>query len=293
MNFETRLEQYRASCEQALVDYGKPLLQPHSVVSEAAAYGLFSGGKRVRGVLVLAVNRLLGGEEAMALPLAAAIEMMHAFSLIHDDLPCMDNDEMRRGKPSVHMVYGEANALLAGDLLAIQAFEAATAPTLPAKVAARAANLLAAAAGARGMIYGQELDKHYETTAADENALYTIHRHKTGALISAAASLGICSAVNAENEQIEIQLYAKNVGIVFQIVDDILDVVSTSETLGKPVGSDSRQGKTTFASLHGVEASRLETQCLTQEAVKTLQNRYGKDADFLSEFAMQLASRVF
>ncbi len=291
MNFETQLADYRQQCESALERYALPLFQQNSLVSEAAIYGLMNGGKRVRGVLVLAVNQLLGGNRELALPLAAAMEMTHAFSLIHDDLPCMDDDAVRRGKPAVHVVYGEANALLAGDLLAIQAFEAASADCLPPPAAARAVRILAAAAGARGMIYGQELDKAYETKTADEAALYTIHRHKTGALIAAAAELGVCSS-ETYSQQAEIALFAGHIGLVFQIVDDILDMSSTTEILGKPVGSDKQQGKTTFASLNGVEASRREVARLTQEAVRVLHDKFGDSASFLSQYAECLADRV-
>ncbi len=292
MRFEEQLTQYRETCNNSLQQLADALFEPRSQVSEAARYSLLAGGKRVRGVLVLAVSELLYGHAEVATIFAGAIEMIHAFSLIHDDLPCMDDDDLRRGKPSAHKVYGEAQALLAGDMLAIQTFEALCKPPIPAQMGAHAVQVLAKAAGSRGMIYGQELDLRYEIQEADEAALRQLHSHKTGALIHAAVKLGCCTTDKAINHLQNLDQYANNVGLVFQIVDDILDVTSSDGVLGKPVGSDREQGKTTFVSLCGLEAAKKEVQHLTQEAVDALQEIYGERAWFLCEYASALAKRV-
>lgn len=182
--------------------------------------------------------------------------MLHCYSLIHDDMPCMDNDDYRRGRLSCHKQYGEATALLAADALVTAAFEAvANAPTHPQSRVQAAAHL-AKAAGARGMLYGQELDKHYETVHASESELLELHAHKTGALIIAGVDLG-CDAAQADDALCTVlQHYAAELGLVFQIVDDILDVTATTEELGKPVGSDAENDKTTFITLYGLEGAR-------------------------------------
>ncbi|MDL2252977.1 polyprenyl synthetase family protein [Ruminococcaceae bacterium OttesenSCG-928-I18] len=293
MNFEQQHLAYQNRCNKILEEKAGQLFKNDSDVSRAASYALLGGGKRVRGVLVLAVCDLLEGNPAAAEVFAAALEMIHAFSLVHDDLPCMDDDDTRRGKPSTHIAYGQANALLAGDLLAIEAFEAiAVAKDLLPQQSVQGTGILAAAAGARGMIYGQELDLRFEGRAADENDIRQIQRYKTGALLRAAAQLGICAAGQTPENNAAITKYADSIGITFQIVDDILDVSSTDEVLGKPVGSDREQGKSTFVSLFGLDTARGEVEQLTQEAANTLVQAYGKKSEFLCEYANNLANRI-
>ncbi|MDL2325268.1 polyprenyl synthetase family protein [Ruminococcaceae bacterium OttesenSCG-928-A16] len=293
MNFEEQHAFYIASCEQAIAAEIKNHFQAGSMVSQAAEYSALNGGKRVRGVLTLATSSLLGGGAAPAASFAAGVEMVHAFSLVHDDLPCMDDDDMRRGKPACHIVYGEANALLAGDLLAIAAFATlAGAPSQNAAMNNTAVQVLAAASGAKGMIYGQELDMLAEETPVDETGLHTIHQHKTGALIVAAAHLGIVAAGQSIAAHPAITQYAQNLGAVFQIIDDILDVTADETVLGKPTGSDDKNGKTTFVSLHGVAKARQIATQLTQQAMNGLAE-YGDKAEFLNQFAQTLLQRVY
>ena len=203
------------------------------------------------------------------------------------DLPCMDDDDMRRGKPSCHKAFGEATALLAGDALLTAAFEAiSTAPN----ASIEAVSVLSSAAGAKGMIYGQELDLRFETQRADAAQLETIHANKTGKLIQAAVLLGACAAGASAEQKSLLRQYACDIGVVFQIVDDILDVVSTSEVLGKPVGSDEENGKSTFVTLYGLDTSRRMAQEKTKNACDALEG-YGEKAWFLRELAVSLANR--
>lgn len=293
MNYDTLHERYINLCNEAIETHTQPLWQPNSVVSKAAWYSLMNGGKRVRGVLVFAVSDMLHGDTAVAAAFACALEMEHAFSLIHDDLPCMDDDEVRRGKPACHIAYGEPNALLAGDLLALGAFEVLAGAEAKPSVCLDAVRVLAAAAGARGMIYGQELDMKYEQQQADASALLATQKHKTGALFGAAVELGALAAGQQISSGHALGIYAQNVGLVFQIVDDILDTTADEKLLGKPVGSDIAQGKATYVTLFGEENARKKARQLTDDAVALLRAQYGTQADFLSEFALRLAGRVF
>lgn len=293
MRFEDQHSVYLNRCEEAIYKAMGKYFTPASQVASSAEYSLLNGGKRVRGVLVQAVSDLLGGDERAAAVFSAAIEMVHAFSLIHDDLPCMDDDDMRRGKPANHIVYGEATALLAGDALAIAAMEVIASAPFPAEMLVHATVALTRAAGDRGMIYGQELDLKYETQPADEAALLSIHKAKTGALIEAAAKLGIAAASLKPEDCASIIRFSNNVGLSFQIMDDVLDVVSSVEVLGKPIGSDKEQEKTTFVTLYGVDASLKEAGRLTSEAIFGLRSQYGNEADFLCTFAEQLSKRSY
>lgn len=265
-------------------------LPAHSQIGQAARYSLLGGGKRVRAVLALAACQLCGQPAEQALDYACALEMLHCYSLIHDDLPCMDNDDFRRGRPSCHKQYGESTALLAADALVTAAFEVVAQAQLPAESRVAAASLLARAGGARGMLYGQELDKRYEQQVADEQQLRKLHAHKTGALIIAAAELGCAAAGGNENLRQALHTYAAEVGLVFQIVDDILDVTSTTEELGKPVGSDAENDKTTFVSLYGLEGARHLAQSHNDTALAAL-NDLGERADFLRLLAATLLQR--
>lgn len=291
MTYEEQYAAYLDRVQGALSAEADRFLNHASKVAEAARYSLFSGGKRVRAVLCLAVCELLQGDAAQAESFAAGVEMLHCYSLIHDDLPCMDDDDIRRGRPSCHKAYGEDTALLAGDALLTAAFETLAAAPGGAARNAQACAALAQAAGTRGMIYGQELDLFHETTPATHEQLLEVHKNKTGMLINAAVQLGAVSAGACARQRDVLAAYAFDVGLVFQIVDDVLDVTSTSETLGKPVGSDGANGKTTFVTLFGVEESRRMAQEITQRACRALEGEYGERAAFLCQFARSLVAR--
>ena len=216
---------------------------------EGMRYSILAGGKRIRPFLVLSFARLFGGDEAAALSFAAAIEMVHTYSLIHDDLPCMDDDDLRRGRPTNHKVFGEAAAVLAGDALLTHAFETISeAPTSP-ELALAAVRSLSRAAGARGMVGGQVMDMTAETVRPDLATLRRLQSLKTGALITAAAELGCIAAGITQGDAFEAaRTYAASIGRAFQITDDILDAYGSTEALGKATGQDARDGKTTYLS---------------------------------------------
>lgn len=242
---------------------------------EAMKYSLLSGGKRVRATLVLETCRMLGGNAEAALPFACAVEMIHTYSLIHDDLPCMDNDEMRRGKPTCHKVFGEAIATLAGDGLLTDAFSVcAMNPYVSGDAAATAVALLSGAAGSFGMVKGQTSDIYGETHKLSEGELVELHMGKTGAMICVSVQLGCLAAGYAPNSEVteKLTLFARNIGLVFQIIDDILDVTSTSEELGKNIGSDKDRGKTTFMSFFTPEEAKAYAEKLTEEATDVLES---------------------
>ena len=260
------------------------------VMLDAVSYSLGNGGKRIRPVLTLEFCRLCGGDYRDALPFAIGAEMIHTYSLIHDDLPCMDNDDMRRGKPSSHKVYGEANALLAGDGLLTLAFETVLSSDISADKKAKAALELAKAAGISGMIGGQVMDLSNEGKAASLDEIRATDRLKTGEMIRAAAVMG-CIAAGADDEKIAAaEKYCDNIGLAFQIVDDILDVTSDDATLGKPVGSDSQNEKSTYVSHLGIEKSKEYARRLTEDAKAAL-DIFGSEGEFLSELADRLSER--
>lgn len=262
-----------------------------SKMLEAMAYSLSNGGKRIRPVLTLEFCRICGGDIESALPFALAAEMIHTYSLIHDDLPCMDNDDMRRGKPSNHKAFGEANALLAGDGLLTLAFETVlSASDLSAEKKARAGLELAKAAGGSGMIAGQVMDLENEGKKVTLDTIAATDRLKTGEMIRVSAVLG-CIAAGAGEEKIKVaETYCEKIGLAFQIVDDILDVTSSEAELGKPIGSDRDNEKSTYVSLLGLEESKKTAKMLTEEAKKSLEI-FGKDGEFLLALADSLAER--
>ena len=260
-------------------------------LTEAMRYSLEAGGKRVRPVLVTEFCRLCGGTDAMSAAPAAAIEMIHTASLIHDDLPAMDNDDFRRGRPSCHKAYTEAEAILAGDALIVLPFQIiAEDTTLDGDKKARIISDLAAATAVTGMIGGQAIDIDNETrTDVDEANLRYMYSLKTGALIRTSCRMG-CIAAGASEEKIQLaDEYAKKIGLAFQIIDDILDVTSTTEELGKPVGSDEENNKTTFVTVMGIEKAKEEADRLTGEAMALLENFDG--SDFLKALTMELLDR--
>lgn len=259
--FQTRYETYRTAVESYLETLfaGSPDWRD---LYESMRYSLLAGGKRIRPVLTLEFARLAGlADWKTALPMACALELVHTYSLIHDDLPCMDDDEMRRGKPSCHIAFGEAVALLAGDGLLTKAFEVlAASEELDAQQRADSVLLLAKAAGHQGMIGGQRMDLENETFCADIERVRRTDRLKTGELICAAAQMG-CIAAKATAEQMQAaQEYAHSIGLAFQITDDILDCVGDAEQLGKPTGSDEENHKTTYVSVYGVQGAAEQAQ---------------------------------
>ena len=264
-----------------------------AVVHEAMNYSLSIGGKRIRPVLVLEFCRVCGGNIEDALCLAAALEMVHTYSLIHDDLPCMDNDDMRRGMPSCHIKYGYEYALLAGDGLLTQAFgviaDSEFAKKNPA-LAIKAVAALSSLAGANGMIGGQVIDLKNENRKAGLETISKMDELKTGALIKCAALFG-CIAAGADEEKIKAaEEYCNNIGLAFQIVDDILDVTGDEKNLGKPIGSDKESGKSTYYTLLGLEKAQEYADRLTDEATYALEI-FGKESEFLKELAFMLAKR--
>lgn len=243
-------------------------------IHRAIRYSLFAGGKRLRPVLALASAEAVGGRAEDALPAAAALEMIHTYSLIHDDLPAMDNDDLRRGKPTSHVVFGEAIAILAGDALLTHAFHVlataastnGTPGTSEGERRLQAVSLLAEAAGMNGMIGGQVIDLESEGRGVDEKTLDQIHQKKTGALMEVAARLGAVMG-GGEDDQIEtLGGFGREVGLAFQIVDDLLDVEGDAATLGKSAGKDLKAGKATYPSVHGLEKARSRARTLAQRA---------------------------
>lgn len=291
MDYNQQYQEYLTRSENALNAACSQFLPEESEVCRAARYSLLGGGKRIRAVLVLAVCDMLGGNREAAEQFAAAVEMLHCYSLIHDDLPCMDNDDLRRGKPSCHKAFGEATAMLAGDALLTEAFDVIANAPADSEVSVRAARALGLGAGSRGMVYGQELDLKYEALAATEDQLRLIHRHKTGALINAAVQMGAASALANEMQSKALADYAYGIGLVFQIVDDVLDVTGSQEQLGKPIGSDSENGKTTFVTLFGVDGAMELAQKLNEETCALLRTEFGEKSLFLEKLARQLIAR--
>lgn len=288
------LEEYIETINRALLSYIKndnATSLGEEKMRQAMLYSVENGGKRIRPVLTLEFCRLCGGDIEMAMPLACAIEFIHTYSLIHDDLPCMDNDDMRRGKPASHIQFGEANALLAGDSLLTIAFETvASADKLDSSAVVKATAVLAKAAGCAGMIAGQVLDLENEDKIITVDDLRQVDNLKTGELIRAACVLG-CVAANAKEQKYRAaQAFADNLGLAFQIVDDILDVTSNEETLGKPIGSDAENNKNTYVSLLGLENAKNIANELTENAISSL-SVFGEDADFLIELSKKLLSR--
>ena len=263
------------------------------IVHSAMKYSLGIGGKRIRPVLVLEFCRICGGDIIKALPFAAAIEMVHTYSLIHDDLPCMDNDDMRRGMPSCHKKYGEEYALLAGDGLLTRAFgviaESDIAKQMP-EVAVKAIAKLSALAGMNGMIGGQVVDLRNEDKPCSLDVLKTMDSLKTGALIRCSAILGVLAGMGTK-EQLECATeYADNLGHAFQIVDDILDVIGDEKELGKPIGSDADSNKSTYVSILGIDKSKEYANELTNKAISAL-DIFSEEKEFLKALALSLISR--
>ncbi len=289
--------QLQAHCdrfEAALPAYMPATGGLQTVVAEAMAYACADGGKRIRPVLTLEFCRLCGGNPEAAMPAAAAIEMIHSYSLVHDDLPCMDNSLLRRGKPSTHAVYGETMALLAGDGLLNLAFETILSPknrgSLTAEGVLGAASALADAAGIEGMVGGQVIDLANEGKQIDLATLEALQRGKTAALLIAACVMGARLAGATPALEQAARTFGEGIGLSFQIIDDILDVTADAAKLGKPVGSDAENEKTTYVSLLGLEEARRLAAQRTDEAVEALAV-FGDAADSLRQLATALLNR--
>ncbi|MEB3157862.1 MAG: farnesyl diphosphate synthase [Synechococcus sp.] len=269
-DFSAYLSSQKQWVESALDDSLGPE-RPESL-REAMRYSLLAGGKRLRPILCLAACELAGGDPALAMPTAVALEMIHTMSLIHDDLPAMDNDDLRRGRPTNHKVYGDAVAILAGDALLTRAFEmvALRSPGVPADRLLKVVGELSLVAGAPGLVGGQVVDLECEGKEVDLDTLEYIHLHKTGALLKACVITGALIG-GADDAQLEsLRTYARGIGLAFQIVDDILDVTASSDVLGKTAGKDLIADKTTYPKLLGLDASRERAKALIQEAKASL-----------------------
>ncbi len=248
-----------------------------AVLWDAMAYSTLGGGKKIRATLTLEFCRLFGGDISTALDFACAVEMIQSFSLIHDDLPCMDDDDMRRGKPSCHIKYGEADALLAGDALVMLAFETLAGADTDTNKIVKATKVLSRASGAYGMCGGQTMDITAEEKSVPLEYLHKLQSLKTGALICASAELGCIAAGADERMTADAYTYAMCIGRAFQIVDDILDVEGDEKILGKPIGSDAESQKTTFVTALGIDGAREEAERLTNEAKAAVGKYDGSD----------------
>ena len=290
MDQKKRFEEDRALVEEALDAFfrGEPNYQ---TIYKAMRYSLLAGGKRIRPILLLESCRMCGGSVEEALPYACAIEMVHTYSLIHDDLPCMDDDDYRRGRLTNHRVFGEAAAVLAGDGLLTAAFETMLSPKCEALGLRgfQAAGVLARAAGADGMVGGQILDLEGEGKELSLSQLEELVLHKTGDLLTAAAEMGCILAGGGSEEREAVRTYARKVGLAFQIRDDILDVTGDAQKLGKATGMDEARGKSTYVRLLGLDRCRELVEECTREAGEALSGF--EDREFLCWLAQLLAGR--
>lgn len=289
MNFENQNARYREFVESYLKGiYQKYTDQPQKPLFEAMEYSLLAGGKRLRPIFALDFCRMCGGDWRTAAPFAAAIEMIHTYSLIHDDLPCMDNDDFRRGRPTNHKAFGEGMAVLAGDALLTDAFMVAASAKIPDPGdMARAIGLMAEGAGSLGMVGGQVLDIMSEERELNEQEVLDIQSRKTGCLIRIACCLGVIAGGGTRQQMEAAGRFADNLGLAFQIRDDMLDVIGTREEMGKGVGTDA--AKNTFVRLYGLETCEKLVQKYTQEAIKALEAF--ENTDFMAALAKSLTDR--
>lgn len=267
-----RMHDAAALCEETMRRYFAKKDTKKTTLYRAMEYGVMGGGKRIRPFLTLEFCRMLGGSDAAALPYAAAIEMVHNFSLIHDDMPCMDNDDLRRGRPTTHKAFGEAQALIAGDALIFAAFDCALSGAADAAAQNRAVRELAVAAGADGMCEGQMIDMESDGVQIPFERLLELHAHKTGALIRAAAKLGVIASGGDDRAMAAADTYGRGIGLAFQIVDDVLDACSSTEALGKPVGSDAKNEKSTFLSFMSADDALAYAARVTKEATDAIKD---------------------
>lgn len=291
-DFKQKMQEYSILVDDKLSEYlnRKNCLQ--QTVFNAMNYSVGAGGKRIRPIILLEFCKMCGGNIENALAFACALEMIHTYSLIHDDLPCMDDDDMRRGKPSCHKVYGEANALLAGDALLNTAFEIMLCTkdiNISPVSQLKAAHFIAQCAGADGMIGGQTIDLENEGKDISEEVLLRLYRDKTAALLRAAAVSGVILAGGSQNQIDAADSFALNLGLAFQIIDDILDCTGDQTILGKPIGSDEKNNKKTYVTFHGIDAAYTEAKRLTDNALKALD--IFDETEFMRELSNYLCNR--
>lgn len=295
MELSAYLRERTALVERSLLQVLPPRETRPRRLHEAMHYSMFAGGKRIRPILMLAACEAIGGDVRKVLPAACAIEMIHTYSLIHDDLPAMDDDDFRRGNPTSHRVYGEALAILAGDALLTEAFvllsDPKSWPEVDSQVVCQVMHLLSAASGAAGMVGGQVVDIESEGQRISQDELEYVHRHKTGALILAALEVGGLIGGAGEAAMTALQDYGKAVGLAFQVADDVLDVVGDQQELGKDVGSDEERGKATYPTLMGLDGARDYAQNLKQKALEALEP-LGTEATPLREIARYIVDRT-
>ncbi len=290
-------DEYKKIIDAHLLDFIPNIDNKSITLYEAMKYSLTAGGKRLRPVLLLAACDFAGGDINEAIPYACAVEYIHTYSMIHDDLPAMDNDDLRRGLPTNHKVYGEALAILAGDGLLTTAFEAINKDMMlyfdsPEKMVRRvkAANEIAKGAGCRGMVAGQASDIEGENTDYSNEMLEYIHINKTGALIKASIRAGLYLGKPTTYMLENLDSYAENLGLAYQIADDILDVVGDPKELGKATGSDEKKNKNTYPSINGLEAAYQRLEQLTDNAVEAV-SPYYDNAEFFRELVLKLKNR--
>lgn len=287
MNYDAQYKEYLTAIEGYL-DGLFTGDKPYGRLYESIRYSLLAGGKRIRPVLTLEFARLGGIDWHLALPFACALELVHNYSLIHDDLPCMDDDDLRRGKPTNHKVYGETLAVLAGDALQPEAFRLmAEAPGLSAETKLEAVRVLSRACGADGMVGGQVLDTLCRVNTRE--GLQELNRLKTGVMISAAADLGCVAAGMSEEKRAQARQYADNLGLAFQIRDDMLDVMGDEAVFGKPIGSDREEGKITYVDLLGLAGCEAEVEATTKRGCDAIAQWEG--SEFLLELALRMVGR--
>lgn len=293
MDIRQEIKERTGQIEEILKKYLPAEEGWQKTVIEAMNYSFTAGGKRLRPMLMLETYRMFGGKSEIIEPFMAAIEMIHTYSLIHDDLPAMDDDEYRRGRKTTHVVYGEAMAILAGDGLLNLAYETAVSAVVKSEgniYAVRALDILAKSAGIYGMVGGQTVDVENDGVPLKQEQLDFIYRLKTGALIQAAMHMGAVLAGATKNEQDAICQIASNIGLAFQIQDDILDVTGTLEEIGKPVGSDEKNEKTTYVTLEGLKKAQSDVERLTEESVELMQGLVVKN-EFFTELLQYLVHR--
>lgn len=288
--FSVEMEQRRQQVEDFLQAQFREDVA-HRVLLEAMRYSLLAGGKRIRPVLVLSFCEACGGDMKNALPAACSLEMLHTYSLIHDDLPCMDDDDYRRGRLTCHKVYGEDVATLAGDALLTAAFRYLSELEVPAERALRCVAILSGAAGENGMVAGQVLDMEGERRALSEAELRNVHRHKTGDLIRAACQMGAVLGGGSEAQIAAAGEFALHLGLAFQIRDDMLDCVGSEAELGKPIGSDAQNGKSTFVTLFGLERCQTMVERETELALDALRGAGFIRTDFIENLSYSMVSR--
>lgn len=293
MNFKEQMKEKVGEIENVIREYLPEETGFQKTIFEAMNYSVLAGGKRLRPMIMQESYRLFGGEGKEIEPFMAAIEMIHTSSLVHDDLPAMDADEYRRGRKTTWVVYGEDMAILAGDALMIYAFEVAakafSLSTHPERVG-RAIGILAAKTGIYGMIGGQTVDVELTDKPMTAEHLDFIYRLKTGALLEASMMIGAVLAGASEEEVAAVERAADDVGVAFQIQDDILDVTSTAEVLGKPIGSDEKNNKTTYVSLYGMDEAKSQVENLSKRAIETLHDCRNRN-EYLEELFLSLIHR--